>query len=297
MGRQFQQLIESGRLLAARLDSMGSRPLHSIPRHERLTTGEISGWFKACYKIICEAFGENSAQMETWITLQKQIFRRTSRDSPRFRRQNGHWDEVGATIERIHESMGLLQELGIYHEAKQTPLPDQFLEVEPGVLHSLLPGLRGYKKEIEAQLAQYPYQENVFVMIKYRDINADLRKFTLDPKNKEKWSSYRMVIANDPDWNITGTIQNFMACLYCCKYGIAIFDEPEERQIFSPNVAYELGIMQYQNKPCLVLMSKQVPEQDIFFDLRFTLYKIYSNDLQAIELIEQWTAMLRSLQK
>ena len=48
-------------------------------------------------------------------------------------------------------------------------------------------------------------------------------------------------------------------CVHCCKYGIALFDELEEHQAYSANVAYELGMMHQQQKHCLVLRHTSLP--------------------------------------
>jgi hypothetical protein len=94
------------------------------------------------------------------------------------------------------------------------------------------------------------------------------------------------VRADDAAWNITGNVYNPIAVLYCCKYGIALFDEPEEGQAYSPNVAYELGIMHNQNKKCLILRHKSLPR--VPFDLIKDLYVEYDRDLQLREVIERW---------
>ena len=92
--------------------------------------------------------------------------------------------------------------------------------------------------------------------------------------------------ADDREWGITRNVYNPIAVLYCCKYGIALFDEPEDHQAYSPNVAYELGIMHQQNKECLILKHASLPQ--VPFDLVKDLYVSYDRDLQIRQIIEHW---------
>jgi hypothetical protein len=78
--------------------------------------------------------------------------------------------------------------------------------------------------------------------------------------------------------------------LYCCKFGIALFDEAEAQQAFSPNVAYELGMMHYQGKECLILRHSSLPGMP--FDLIKDLYREYAKDLQVRDVIGKWAAQI-----
>ena len=92
------------------------------------------------------------------------------------------------------------------------------------------------------------------------------------------------------NWNITQNVYNPIAVLYCCKFGLALFDEPEDYQAYSPNVAYELGMMHYQSKGCLILRHSTLPA--VPFDLIKDLYKTYNRDLQVRKIIENWTKQI-----
>jgi hypothetical protein len=72
----------------------------------------------------------------------------------------------------------------------------------------------------------------------------------------------------------------------CCKYGIALFDRAEPRQAFSPNVAYELGMLHQQNKNCLVLKHSSLPPMP--FDVIKDLYTLYDEDLKLRSIISKW---------
>jgi uncharacterized lipoprotein YehR (DUF1307 family) len=83
-----------------------------------------------------------------------------------------------------------------------------------------------------------------------------------------------------------------IAVLYCCKFGIALFDEPEEHQAYSANVAYELGMMHYQNKDCLILRHSSLPAFP--FDLIKNLYMPYNRDLEVKRKIADWIKQISS---
>ena len=91
--------------------------------------------------------------------------------------------------------------------------------------------LQGFKKDIERKLIRYPYQENVFLMMKFRDSNRDLGEFICDTLLSR---GLRGVRADAPEWNITKNVYNPIAALNCCQYGIALFDRPETRQASVP---------------------------------------------------------------
>jgi len=151
----------------------------------------------------------------------------------------------------------------------------------------LIKPLIGYRRDIERHLSAYPYANNVFLMMKYRDSNRDLSDFIMECLQK---AGLRGVRADLPEWNITGTVYNPIAVLYCCKYGIALFDEPEQQQAYNPNVAYELGMMHCQGKECLLLKHDGLPA--VPFDLIKDLHSAYSKDLQVRRIIEQWTKQI-----
>lgn len=128
------------------------------------------------------------------------------------------------------------------------------------------------------------FEKNVFIMIKYRDNNQLLREHIGDILMK---NNLNCVYADDPQWRITDDIYNPLAVLCCCKYGIAIFDTPEKNQNFNPNVAYELGIMHFQKKECLILINSKIINAKPF-DLLAKLHKSYTDSLETENLINSW---------
>jgi ActR/RegA family two-component response regulator len=143
--------------------------------------------------------------------------------------------------------------------------------------------LQGFKVEIQHQLNRFRYEQNVFLMMKFRPHNRDLALFIGEIlKSRE----LRGVRADDEGWNITRNVYNPVAVLHCCKYGIALFDELEEHQAYSANVAYELGMMHQQQKHCLILRHTSLPP--VPFDLLKELYVPYERELQVKGIIERW---------
>jgi len=161
--------------------------------------------------------------------------------------------------------------------------PDR-LYINANAVFNLLPSLIGFKKEMQKVLKKYPYEKNVFLMMKYRESNAEVYDFIKEELHKR---GYNCIRADEPDWDITRDVYNPIAVLYCCKFGIALFDEPEEKQLFSPNVAYELGIMQAQNKNCLILKHESLIKEP-FFDLMKDLYKPYSKEIRMKKIFKDW---------
>jgi hypothetical protein len=157
-----------------------------------------------------------------------------------------------------------------------------------GTFHLIKP-LVGFKAKIVAQVSRFPYSQNVFLMMKFREANKDLADFIIETLSRFGLHGVR---ADHPDWNITSNVYNPLAVIYCCKYGIALFDEAEKGQAYSPNVAYELGIMHIQGKECLILRHTSLPETP--FDLIKDLHLPYKRELTVRPNVERWSAQIRS---
>ncbi len=180
-------------------------------------------------------------------------------------------------------TLSKLRQLVIKEIDRYSPIRERTIYVPQEGQFELIKPLVGFKREIENQIARYSFAKNVFLMMKFRESNRDLSEYIID--NLSKYG-LRGVRADHEEWNITKNIYNPIAVLYCCKYGIALFDEPEENQAYSANVAYELGMMHYQNKHCLILRHKSLPV--VPFDLIKDLYVTYERDLQVKQIIASW---------
>lgn len=151
--------------------------------------------------------------------------------------------------------------------------------------------LVGHRCTIDKFLEGKDYSKNVFLMVKYRNNNLDLRN---EIKKRIEQKGFNCIIANEKD--LTHDIYNPIALTYCCKYGIALFDKPEKDNMYSPNVAYELGIMQSQGKLCLVIKDEKLRGKN-FFDILKDDVQWYFGDLQACNIIESFIDKIGEIEK
>jgi len=158
----------------------------------------------------------------------------------------------------------------------QITLPD-------GSSISLIKPLIGFRSRIEKQLKKFPYKQNVFLMMRFREANRALSDFIIETL---KVSGLNGVRADQPEWNLTSDVYNPVAVLYCCKYGIALFDEAEANQAYNPNVLYELGMMHCLGRECLILRNDSLPP--VPFDLVKNLLYPYKGDLAVRTNVQRW---------
>ena len=149
-------------------------------------------------------------------------------------------------------------------------MPDSVFTLPDGSSFSLIKPLIGFRSQIKQQLQRFPYENNVFLMMRFRTANNPISDAIIEILNDV---GLRGVRADQPEWSITGNVFNPVAVLYCCKYGIALFDKAEANQTYSPNVVYELGMMHCLERPCLILKKNSLPPMP--FDLLSSLYKQY----------------------
>ena len=121
-------------------------------------------------------------------------------------------------------------------------------------------------------------------MMKYRfeneSIYGEIRRIIQE-------HGFNCVRADAAEWTfLSSDVDNYLAALYCLKYVIALFDKPEKGADFSPNVAYELGIMHSQKKKCLILKHKSLNQMP--FDLIQKLFKEYDDGTQIRSHLEKW---------
>jgi guanylate kinase len=198
------------------------------------------------------------------------------------------YDEVLINSSRREEYEILLESLF----KKYSSAKSNMLEITPKHTYTLFAPLDSpeYKDVIEHNLQVYPFHKNVFLMMKFRGEKNQLVYGYI----KDTLATYGLncVRADETDWNITGNTYNPVAVLYCCKYGIALFDEPEPSNDYSPNVAYELGIMHSQGKECLILISTLIT--NIPFDLAKDLYVPYKSELELKGILEKWVSKIKN---
>lgn len=153
----------------------------------------------------------------------------------------------------------------------------------PGSSCTIIKPLIGFQAEIERQIKRFPFDKNVFLMMRFRKANKDLSDFIIETL---KNAGLKGVRADDPDWNLTSNVYNPIAVLYCCKYGIALFDAAEKNQAYNPNVIYELGMMQCLKRECLILRNDSLPM--VPFDLIKDLYMPYKGELAVRTNVQRW---------
>ncbi|KAB2880918.1 NUDIX hydrolase [bacterium] len=144
--------------------------------------------------------------------------------------------------------------------------------------------LISYRDGIKQKLMETEYARNVFLMMKFRDENKKISDVILRALKKKGLNGVR---ADMKEWSITDDTYNSIAVSYCCKYGIALFDEPEKGQLYNPNVCYELGFIHADDKPCLIIINNQILKKKPF-DLISRIHKSYSDRLQIEDLVIDW---------
>lgn len=154
----------------------------------------------------------------------------------------------------------------------------------------LIKALIGYQDDIASQLQKFPFEKNVFLMLRFREENRDLSNYIIHHLSAAGLNGVR---ADHPDWNITKDVYNPIAVLYCCKYGIALFDAVEDNQAYNPNVTYELGIMHSLGRDCMILRNISLPP--VPFDLIKNLYTPYTDKVAIRRNLRLWLRQIMPL--
>lgn len=155
--------------------------------------------------------------------------------------------------------------------------------------HYHLPAvLQPHKSRMLAKLQKYKFEKNVFIMMKYQSGNQaifDIIQLAVESVG------FNCIRADMNEWSITkNDVYNPFAVLFCCKYGIALFDELEVKNIYNTNVAIELAMMHFQDKHCLMLKHKSLPSPP--FDLAAKIYIEYLHSADLVSIIKNWLSRL-----
>ncbi len=153
----------------------------------------------------------------------------------------------------------------------------------PGTSFPFMTALVGFSEAIQRKIKEFPYEKNVFLMMRFRKDNRRLSDFIIKTLSE---AGFRGVRADQTEWNLTDDVYNPIAVLYCCKFGIALFDKIEDNQAYNPNVIYELGIMHTLGRECLILLSDSLPP--VPFDLIKNLHARYKGELAVKNNIHVW---------
>jgi len=160
----------------------------------------------------------------------------------------------------------------------------------PGLTNDLIPNaLYGWANAIRIFLRQNSYDHNVFVMVAYR---SSLEKLVSDVRQALTDLGLNPVVARDH--NLTDDLYNPLACLLCCRYGVAIFDKGESKQLHNANIVYELAMMQTLKRPCMILKHRNVKTMPS--DFLHKLYEPYRTTKDAVDAVKSWWERLERTQ-
>ena len=152
----------------------------------------------------------------------------------------------------------------------------------PDLPVTLVPNaLLGWRTNIEEFLTRYPFDKSVFIMMRYRPRNERL---VGEVKKALLRRGYRGILASDH--KVTDDLYNPIACLLCCSKGVAVFDKPEAKQVFNPNVAYELGMFHLLGRDCLILKHESL--KALLTDVLMKLYHSYTGVTDVRAHLSQW---------
>lgn len=158
-----------------------------------------------------------------------------------------------------------------------------FISGIPDLPSSFVPNsILGWRSRLELFLSKHPFDKSVFIMIRYRTRNAELIRYV-----KKAFSNEGLFGVLASEHNLTDDLYNPVACLLCCSRGVAVFDKPEPKELFNPNVAYELGMLHLLTRPCLIL--KHTSLKSLQTDVLMKLYRPYTKTKDLEEIIRDWT--------
>lgn len=148
----------------------------------------------------------------------------------------------------------------------------------------------GWKSNIKKFLSDHPFDQNVFIMIRYAKASSMLLQEIAKKVSEVDIEGRKFFPVIAKDHRITDDLYNPIACLLCCRYGIAVFDSIPKDTDFNPNVAYELGTLHFLKRKCLILKHSKI--KTLPSDILQKLYDPFANAEEATAGVDQW---LRSL--
>ena len=176
-----------------------------------------------------------------------------------------------------------------YPERTRTHAPAASLIPEiAGLTNELLPNaLYGWAAGMRDFLKRFNYENNVFIMVAYRTRLATLIERIEDTLRD---LGLNAIIARDH--RLTDDLYNPIACLLCCRYGIAVFDRGELGQKHNANIVYELAVMQMLKRPCMILKHQAL--RSMPSDFLHRLYEPYSTVNEAAQRVNEWWNRIRN---
>ena len=171
---------------------------------------------------------------------------------------------------------------GVQAAASPAPGPTALFPEISDLPNELVPNaVHGWSERIKSFLKANPFDNNVFVMVAYR---AALEPLITAVKEKLVQLKLNPVVAREHQ--LTNDLYNPIACLLCCSYGVAIFDRAEATQMHNPNVVYELSMMHFLKRPCVILKHAKLKRMPT--DILSMLYEDYSSKKEAVRKLGEW---------
>jgi hypothetical protein len=163
-----------------------------------------------------------------------------------------------------------------------TPGETKLLPEIPGITNDLVPNaLYGWTGAMRGFLKDCKYENNVFIMVAYRK-----RLASLIAGIEEALTALGLNAIVARDHRLTDDLYNPIACLLCCRYGVAIFDRGDIQQTHNANIVYELAMMQTLKRKCVILKHDSLKSMPS--DFLHKLYEPYSSKKAALQVVEQW---------
>ncbi|KZF07764.1 hypothetical protein A2J03_22245 [Rhodococcus sp. EPR-157] len=133
--------------------------------------------------------------------------------------------------------------------------------------------VRHLDEHLKTFLADHPsYDRNVFVMMRFNN-SPQLEEVFKTIKDTLAAKGMNAVRASDRDYT-SELWTNVEVYLTGCKYGIAVFEDIDERD-FNPNVSLELGYLMGRGKRTLLLKEKRL--RTLPADVVHRLYKAFDS--------------------
>lgn len=191
---------------------------------------------------------------------------------------------VGSLWKTLHEQI-LLEVARIppgMQAAFPAPAPAPMFPEISDLPNQLVPNaIQGWSEPIKQFLKANPFGKNVFIMVSYR---AKLEPLIKGVKGKLERLDLNPVLAREH--SLTNDLNNPIACLLCCNFGVAVFDRAETTQMHNPNVVYELAMMHLLKRRCVILKHKKLKKMPT--DILSMLYEDYSTSAEAAQRLGDW---------
>jgi hypothetical protein len=227
-------------------------------------------------------------RIETFLESKRDFFK-LSAELEALAQLTSKFKPVEQYRKRLNRANELINALVLYLPASQEHITnrlnfrgDLFLPDIPDLPIALIPNsIIGWRSKIETFLSQYPFDQSVFIMIRYRPRNSELIKTV---KKALESCGLNGILASEH--NLTDDLYNPIACLLACARGLAIYDEPEIKQEFNPNVAYELGMMHLLGREYKILKHNSL--KVLHTDILMKLYLEYNSIAELETHINSW---------